>query len=164
MKLIKRKRGNVEKQYRINVGDVPIAYKTEPDGRYIYILDGALTTFATAEEAARSSTGAPPVPPCITYSSSADRTRVIIRLEDRGSRLAILKISADAIRVQLKQSVQNTTQIVEELLDYMRKLLDVKLADMTIERGDTPRDKILLIRGIQADVVFQKLMASMKKA
>ena len=39
--------GEVEKQYRLNMGSLPIGYRSEPEGgRFIYILDDALTTYS----------------------------------------------------------------------------------------------------------------------
>eukprot|EP00887_Chlorella_sp_A99_P001188 scaffold14.g1188.t1 len=38
--------GKVEKQYRLSVGGLPFGYRTEPEGRYIYIFDDALTTYS----------------------------------------------------------------------------------------------------------------------
>ena len=61
-KLIKRKSGAIERQYRQNVGKLPVAYRSEPDGRYLYVLDESLTSYSTAE---RGQADKPPVPPCI---------------------------------------------------------------------------------------------------
>lgn len=152
VKFLKRKSGAIEKQYRLQIGAVPIAYRSEPNGRYLYVLDNALTTGNVGALVE----GKPPVPPCIQFSAKKNQTKVCVELEDRGSKQAILKISADAVRVQLEQSMQSLS-VVEELLDYMRLVLGAKLSDMSIEDGDTPRDKLLVVKGMTGEQVFGKL-------
>ena len=152
VKFLKRKSGAIEKQYRLQIGAVPIAYRSEPNGRYLYVLDNALTTGNVGALVE----GKPPVPPCIQFSAKKNQTKVCVELEDRGSKQAILKISADAVRVQLEQSMQSLS-VVEELLDYMRLVLGAKLSDMSIEDGDTPRDKLLVVTGMTGEQIFDKL-------
>jgi uncharacterized protein YggU (UPF0235/DUF167 family) len=152
VKFLKRKSGAIEKQYRLQIGAVPIAYRSEPNGRYLYVLDNSLTT----GNVGALLEGKPPVPPCIQFSAQMNQTKVCIELEDRGSKQAILKISADAVRVQLKQSMQSLS-VVEELLDYMRLVLGAKLSDMSVEDGDTPREKLLVVTGMDGEQVFDKL-------
>lgn len=160
VKYLKRRSGAVEKQYRINVGKLPIGYRTEPEGRYLYILDSALTTYSADEGAAGR--GKPPVPPCIAPTSHGG-SRVSLEIEDRGPRHVILKISADYVRIQIKQSVQSGGAM-EEVLDYFRSILGVRLAQMTVERGDTPRHKQLIIDGMAPDLVFDGLQAVLSKS
>jgi len=152
VKFLRRKSGAIEKQYRLQIDAVPIAYRSEPNGRYLYVLDDALTT----GNVGALLEGKPPVPPCIQFSTNTNQTRVSIELEDRGSKQAILKISAHAVRVQLKQSMQSLS-VVEELLDYMRLVLGAKLSEMSIEDADSPREKILVVSGMGSDQVFDKL-------
>lgn len=152
VKFLRRASGAIEKQYRFQIGALPIAYRSEPNGRYLYVLDDALTT----GNAGALLEGKPPVPPCIQFFSSKTETRVCIELEDRGTKQAILKISAKAVRVQLKQSMQSLS-VVEELLDYMRLVLGAKLSEMSVEDGDSPREKILVVRGMDGEQVFNKL-------
>jgi uncharacterized protein YggU (UPF0235/DUF167 family) len=142
----------VEKQYRLNIGKLPIGYKTEPTGRYLYILDNALTTYSSSEGVGDG--GKAPVPPCIVASKEGGAI-VAIEIEDRGSRRLILKISGDFVRVQIKQSLQSSGAI-EELLDYMRTILGVRLSQLTIEKGASPRHKHLIIYGMLPESVFEK--------
>jgi uncharacterized protein YggU (UPF0235/DUF167 family) len=44
----------------------------------------------------------------------------------------------------------------------MRGLLGVRLAQMQLERGDTPRHKFLVIDNLAPDVVFEKLAGAVK--
>ena len=43
--MIRREGGKVERQYRYMCGELPVCYKSEEGGRYLYIIDGALTAF-----------------------------------------------------------------------------------------------------------------------
>lgn len=45
VKLLRRKDGAVERQHRLNVGRLPVAYTSEPDGNLLYVMDGAVTAF-----------------------------------------------------------------------------------------------------------------------
>ena len=161
-KFLKRRSGAIERQYRFNVGKLPIGYRTEPEGKYLYIFDDALTTLSVDESgASNTGSGKPPIPPCIVPTPQGG-TKVALEIEDRGPRHSILKISADSVRVQTKNAVQNSG-LVEELLDFMRGLLGVRLAQMQLERGETPRHKTLVIDSLPPDVVFEKLAGAVKK-
>jgi hypothetical protein len=70
VKYLKRGEGQVEKQYRYNCGDLPVLYKSEEKGRYIYVMEGAVTAFSGADNGAyigKESAGGDEimVPPCI---------------------------------------------------------------------------------------------------
>lgn len=42
----RRQNGGVEKQFRLNLGPLPVAYKCDLDSPVVYIMDGAVTTFS----------------------------------------------------------------------------------------------------------------------
>jgi uncharacterized protein len=69
VKYLKRGDNQVEKQYRYNCGDLPVLYKSEEKGRYIYVMDGAVTAFTGADNGAYIGKEAGGdeimVPPCI---------------------------------------------------------------------------------------------------
>ena len=163
VKFLKRRAGAVEKQYRFNVGKLPIAYKTQPEGKYLYVLDNALTTSSVDDGGAGGgpTAKAAPVPPCIS-STSQGGTQISLEIEDRGPRHAILKISADYVRVQIKNAIQNTAA-VEELLDFLRGILGIRLAQLHLTRGETPRHKVVIIVGVTPDVVFEKIQSVIAK-
>lgn len=153
VKLLKRRSGALEKQYRINIGKLPFAYRTEPNGRYLYIMDDALTTYSMEGTGAEQEHV--PVPPCIVGTEKG--TLVTLELEDRSPRRLILKISADAVRMQIKSSIQNPGAVAEEIADFMKALLGVKLSAVSLERGSHLRQKILQIQGVQPEEVFRNL-------
>jgi uncharacterized protein YggU (UPF0235/DUF167 family) len=53
---------------------------------------------------------------------------------------------------------------MEEVLDYFRSILGIRLLQMALERGDTPRHKQLIIDGLSPDLVFDKLQAVLSKS
>lgn len=155
-KLLRRKSGEVERQIRYNVGKLPVAYRTEPDGRYLYILDNALTTYTAGE-----GDGKPPVPPCI-LKIGADKTQVALEVDDRGKQRLILRVTADFVRVQVKSAI-NSSHNHEELLELLRGALGVRLGQLSLQRGEDQRHKILIVEGLDPEKVFAKLQESVDK-
>lgn len=98
--------GAVERQLRLNSGKLPVAYRTEPEGRYLYVLDDALTTY-TADESGLGD-GKPPVPPCIIRVGKS--TQVALEVDDRGKRALVLRVTADFVRVQVSCDSQSWAQ------------------------------------------------------
>lgn len=158
-KFIRRKSGSVERQFRLNAGKLPVAYRTEPEGRYIYILDNALTTY-TADEAGLGG-GKAPVPPCI-LSIGQNKTQVALEIDDRGKQRLILRVTADFVRVQIKCGI-NSGNAQEELLELLRGVLGVRLGQLSLQRGESSRHKILVVDGLGPETVFSKLNASVNK-
>jgi uncharacterized protein YggU (UPF0235/DUF167 family) len=160
VKLIRRRGGMVEKQYRLTLGPLPIGYRTEPDGRYLYIFDDALTTHAADEGGGGGAGGEAraPVPPCIVAGPGGG-CRVALELEDRAPRHAVLKVSADAVRLAIKASATAATA-TEEVLEFMRTILGAKLGDMALGRGETPRHKVLSVAGVAPADAFERFAAS----
>lgn len=109
--------GDVERQYRVRTGPLPIAYYTEPGGRYLYVLDDALTTYTASREPGK----APPVPPCIRPAPGG-ATLVVLEVDDRAKGLGLLRISADAVRLQMRAAIV-AEGAMEELLGYLRQVL-----------------------------------------
>lgn len=111
--------GAVERQYRIRVGKLPFAYRSEPEGKYLYILDGAVTTYASAVGSDNLGVKAP-VPPCIR--AAGDGTAVVLEVDDRSRGLGLLKISADSIRLQIQGPLAASSS-TDTILNYMRGVL-----------------------------------------
>ncbi|PSC75777.1 hypothetical protein C2E20_1315 isoform X1 [Micractinium conductrix] len=157
-KFLRRKNGAVERQFRLNCGKLPVAYRNDPDGRYLYIMDGALTTYS-ADDALLG--GRAPVPPCILPAGN-NKTQVALEIDDRGRMRLVLRVTADFVRVQIKSSI-SSSGMQEELLELLRGVLGVRLGQMSLQRGESARHKILLIEGLAPDVVFNKLQASVAR-
>jgi len=156
---VKRENGGTERQYRVMMEDVPIGYRSEPHGRMLYIFDDALTTYATVD--AMDGEDVPPVPPCIAYDDGHGCTRVRLQVVDGGQKQSVLKISADSVCIQLKESIVSNSGI-DELMEYVREMLGVSLGRLRLQQGHDPKEKFLLITGMQAVEVFDRLRAHLK--
>ena len=93
-KLIKREGGKLEKQYRYLMGNLPVCYKSEPEGKYLYLIDGALSAFNFGNTAGEG--GETPVPPCIQQTASG-MIQIAIDVEDKARTKAVSKITADEV-------------------------------------------------------------------
>lgn len=156
---VKRENGGTERQYRVMMEDVPIGYRTEPLGRMLYIFDDALTTYATVD--AMDGEDMPPVPPCIAYDDGRDCTRVTLQVVDGGKKQSVLKISADSVCIQLKESIISNNGI-DELMEYVREMLGVSLGRLRLQQGHDPKEKFLHVTGMGAAEVFDRLRAHLK--
>lgn len=162
VKLIRRRAGAVERQYRVHVGKLPFAYRTEPEGRYLYILDGALTTYTAEEGGGAVGQAGPPLPPCITATGQGG-AQVILEVDDRGRTTSVLRVAADAVRVQVKAAAA-AGDVGTELVEFLRGVLGVRLGQLALGRGTSARHKVLLVEGMAPGAVFAKLRASVAKA
>lgn len=158
VKLLRRRSGAVERQLRLNSGKLPVAYRTEPEGRYLYVLDDALTTY-TADESGLGD-GKPPVPPCIIRVGKS--TQVALEVDDRGKRALVLRVTADFVRVQLKGGI-NASHANEELLEMLRGVFGCRLGQLSLKRGESTRHKVLLVEGMTPDAVYTKLQLSVNR-
>lgn len=157
-KVIRRHGGNCEKQYRFTIGILPVAYKTEPDGRYLYILENAVTSYSSQDPAQGAS---PPVPPCI-LPLDKDTTQVSLEIDDRADKPQIIKISADHVRIEIAGAI-TAIETNEEILEFMRALLAVRLSQMSLIRGESTRHKLLMIQKVKPSDVYAKLQKALKQ-
>lgn len=51
----------------------------------------------------------------------------------------------------------------EELLEYMRAVLGVRLGQLSLVRGASTRHKLLVVQGLPPSTVFHKVRASMTR-
>lgn len=52
-------------------------------------------------------------------------------------------------------------QASEELLDYMRGILGVRSGQLSIVRGESTRQKTLVVQGMTPQIIFERLEASL---
>ncbi|KAL1563640.1 UPF0235 protein isoform X2 [Salvia divinorum] len=154
--LLKRCEGKVERQYRMNcVGcELFVCYRAEEDlesTSYIYVVDGALSTIA-----AETNPQDAPVPPCISQLEG-DLVQVAIEVEDRAQRSAITRVNADDVRVTVA-AVAARGEANNELLEFMGKVLGLKLSQMTLQRGWNNKSKLLVVEDLTARKVYEKLL------
>mmetsp|Transcript_12257 Transcript_12257/g.29618 ORF Transcript_12257/g.29618 Transcript_12257/m.29618 type:complete len:330 (+) Transcript_12257:228-1217(+) len=154
-KLIKRANGKMEKQYRYICGELPVCYKSEQEGKYLYLIDGALSAFNFGQTAGEG--GETPVPPCI-QQTAAGTVQVAMELEDKVMRRSITKITADEVGVAV-QNKANHAQ--EEIVEFFGKILHLRLPQMSLLRGWSTRSKLLMVQGLTAAQVYERIKGAM---
>mmetsp|Transcript_5159 Transcript_5159/g.14829 ORF Transcript_5159/g.14829 Transcript_5159/m.14829 type:complete len:235 (-) Transcript_5159:303-1007(-) len=154
-KLIKRRSGAIERQYRLNCGKLPIGYRIEREGRYLYILENSVTSYSVGRE--QEGSDKPPVPPCITQDESG-LCLVKLEVDDHADKASLLKITADYVRVEISGAV-TSTEANEVLLELCRRLLNCRLSQLTLVRGESTRHKVLQVLGTTPDAIFNRLQA-----
>ncbi|KAF9668011.1 hypothetical protein SADUNF_Sadunf15G0082400 [Salix dunnii] len=140
--LLKRGEGKLEKQFRMNcIGcGLFVFYRAEEDlehASFIYVVDGALSTVA-----AETNPQDAPVPPCI--SQVGGLVQVAIEVEDRAQRSAITRVNADDVRVTVAAPAARG-EANNELLEFVGKVLGLRLNQMTLQRGWNNKSKLLVV-------------------
>ncbi|KAJ4835211.1 hypothetical protein Tsubulata_021037 [Turnera subulata] len=141
--LLKRGEGKLEKQFRMNcIGcGLFVCYRAEEDPEFatlIYVVDGALSTVA-----AETNPQDAPVPPCISQLEGG-LVQVAIEVEDRAQRSAITRVNADDVRVTVAAPAARG-EANSELLEFMGKVLGLRLSQMTLQRGWNNKSKLLVV-------------------
>ncbi|PPD90371.1 hypothetical protein GOBAR_DD12684 [Gossypium barbadense] len=181
--LLKRGEGKLEKQFRMNcIGcGLFVCYRAEEDletASFIYAVDGALSTVA-----AETNPQDAPVPPCISQLEGG-LVQVAIEVEDRAQRSAITKpwktlsapssafgsrimafkgngVNADDVRVTVAAPAARG-EANNELLEFMGKVLGLRLSQMTLQRGWNNKSKLLVIEDLSARQVYEKLLEAVQ--
>ncbi|PKU79457.1 hypothetical protein MA16_Dca000802 [Dendrobium catenatum] len=158
--LLKRGEGKLEKQFRMScVGcELLVCYRSEEDlelASLIYIVDGALSSVA-----AETNPQDAPVPPCISQLEGG-LVQVAIEVEDRAQRSAITRVNADDVRVTVAAPVAHG-EANNELLEFMGKVLGLRLSQMTLQRGWNNKSKLLVVEDLTARQVYEKLLESVQ--
>lgn len=156
-KFIKRRNGAIEKQLRINCGKLPVGYRAEPEGRFVYILENALTSYSVGQDGSAAIDDKPPVPPCITTDAEG-KCLVKLDVDDHAESASLLKVSADYVRVEISGAV-TSTDANEVVLELMRQVLGMRLSQLTLVRGDSTRHKVLIVEGSNPHKIFERLQA-----
>ncbi|GMH32640.1 hypothetical protein BSKO_00474 [Bryopsis sp. KO-2023] len=158
IKLIKRKDGRVERQCRLNVGELPVAYKTTPEGHFLYVLSNAVAAYTGRINEKKTET---PVPPCIMYVEPKG-CQIALEVEDKATKPDIIKISADSVRIAVVSSVSHD-HANEEILEFMAKVLGARLTQMSLVRGTSTRHKMLMVEHMTTQEAYQRLQVVTKK-
>ncbi|CAA3012165.1 UPF0235 At5g63440 isoform X1 [Olea europaea subsp. europaea] len=154
--LLKRGEGKMEKQYRMNcLGcELFVCYRADEDlesSSFIYVVDGALSTIA-----AETNPQDAPVPPCISQLEGG-LVQVAIEVEDRAQRSAITRVNADDVRVSVAAPAARG-EANNELLEFMGKVLGLKLSQMSLQRGWNNKSKLLVVEDLTARQIYEKLL------
>ncbi|KAG2400949.1 UPF0235 protein At5g63440 [Vigna umbellata] len=158
--LLKRGEGKLEKQYRMNCMGCGlfVCYRADHDfesSSLIYVLDGALSTVA-----AETNPQDAPVPPCISQLEGG-LVQVAIEVEDRAQRSAITRVNADDVRVTVAAPAARG-EANNELLEFMGKVLGLRLSQMTLQRGWNNKSKLLVVEDLTARQVYEKLLEAVQ--
>lgn len=158
--LLKRGEGKLEKQFRMAcVGcDLFVCYRAEEDlqnASFIYVVDGALSSVS-----AETNPQDAPVPPCISQLDGG-LVQVAIEVEDRSQRSAITRVNADDVRVTVAAPAARG-EANNELLEFMGKVLGLRLSQMTLQRGWNNKSKLLIVEDLTARQVYEKLLEAVQ--
>eukprot|EP00271_Cylindrocystis_brebissonii_P006738 TRINITY_DN19525_c0_g1_i1.p1 TRINITY_DN19525_c0_g1~~TRINITY_DN19525_c0_g1_i1.p1 ORF type:complete len:273 (+),score=62.39 TRINITY_DN19525_c0_g1_i1:383-1201(+) len=159
--LIKRGETKVEKQFRMKCAnptcELFVCYRSEESveaAKFIYMLNGALSAVA-----AETNPQDAPVPPCI--SQEGGLVQVAIEVEDRAQRSAITRVNADDVRVSVAAASRGG-EANNELLEFMGKVLGLRLTQMTLQRGWSTKSKLLVVEDLTVREVYDKLLAAVQ--
>ncbi|XP_024525762.1 UPF0235 protein At5g63440 isoform X3 [Selaginella moellendorffii] len=157
--ILKRGEGRAEKQYRMKCSGCGlfVCYRAEEDlqaAELLYVIDGSLSSMA-----AETNPQDAPVPPCISQTEGG-LVQVAIEVEDRAQRSAITTARGEANN---------------ELLEYMAKVLSLRVTQMTLQRGWNNKSKLLVVSMISISCeihlkvedlsvrdVYEKLLAAVQ--
>lgn len=158
--LLKRGEGKLEKQYRMNCKgcELFVCYRSEENlenAPFIYVVDGALSS-AAAETNPQDA----PVPPCISQLNGG-LVQIAIEVEDRAQRSAITRVNADDVRVTVAAPAANG-EANNELLEFMGKVLGLRMRQMALQRGWNNKSKLLLVEDMSAREVYEKLLEAVQ--
>ncbi|CAN6447846.1 unnamed protein product [Victoria cruziana] len=150
----------LEKQFRMTcMGcELLVCYRSVEDlenAPFIYVVDGALTSLA-----AETNPQDAPIPPCISQLEGG-LVQVAIEVEDRAQRSAITRVNADDVRVTVAAPAARG-EANNELLEFMGKVLGLRLSQMTLQRGWNNKSKLLVVEDLSARKVYEKLLEAVQ--
>ncbi|MCO5584436.1 hypothetical protein L7F22_038363 [Adiantum nelumboides] len=159
---LKRGEGKVERQFRLKCTgcELFVCYYSEEDldtAPFLYVVDGALSSVA-----AETNPQDAPVPPCISQLEGG-LVQVAIEVEDRAQRAAITRVNADDVRVTVTAPAARG-EANNELLEYMGKVLGLRLTQMTLQRGWNNKSKLLVVEDLTVQEVYEKLLIAVQLA
>lgn len=162
---IKRKDGTMERRRRLRCGDVPVGYveattgtrktnddddaKVLDDGGTLYVHPGALSAFDYADYErevgdGRDGEDAGPPPPCVG-TAGAGATQIDLEIKPRSQSRAVSKITASAVVVDVTNAAHACDS---ELMEFLAKVLDLRLAQMSLLKSHAPHRRTLLAKGV----------------
>eukprot|EP00882_Tetradesmus_deserticola_P008373 GHRQ01008830.1.p1 GENE.GHRQ01008830.1~~GHRQ01008830.1.p1 ORF type:complete len:246 (+),score=127.10 GHRQ01008830.1:546-1283(+) len=150
-KLLRRKDGSVERQHRLSVGSLPVAYTSDGSSDILYIMDRAVTSYNRDAGAGDRV----PVPPCIRVGESGN-VEVTLEIEDREKHVTIGKITADAVRVHITGNAKHESA-QQEILALMAKTLTLRLTNLTLLRGSGSHNRVLVVEMLNTRQVYARL-------
>lgn len=154
------KRGDkVEKQFRINIGELPVGYKISPNDQYIYVFDNALTAF----DQTISSQGIL-IPPCIMQKPHKT-VQLLIGFEEELLPLnarsnGIQDITSDSITYLAKNRI-GSDEFNDEVLQDLQELLEKRCTQLKMIRGFSSMQKLIVVEEAWAEDVYKQLQTAL---
>ena len=87
-------------------------------------------------------------------------SKIAVQVDDRAQNASLVKISRDFVRVQILHAISHD-KASEELLQFMRGLLGTRSGQLSVVRGESTRQKIMMVQGMSAQDIFERLEASL---
>jgi len=159
VKYVKRDEGDTtaERQYRLQVGPLPVAYTTEVDGPLLYILPGALSSYSDESERLEIM-----VPPCIIAAEGG--VQMMLDFEDRQKLTKVLKITADGIRMSIRNTLDGL-RAKDEIFEFFGKVLNRQFKHFQLMRGLRGlSSKVLMVEGITPEQCYGRVFDAVKKS
>ena len=162
---VRGKDGTYEKRRRVTLGDVPVGYRDasgggERAGETLYIHPNALSAFDYERDhgagGADVREDAPP-PPCIV-GGAGGATQIDLEVrqgaETRASEKHLRTISASRVDVDV---VGPAHACDGALVEFLGRVLGLRLAQMSLMRGHKQTSRTLLAKGTSPTEAYRKL-------
>ena len=81
----------------------------------------------------------------------------LFQVEDRAPQAGVVRITRDHVKVQIMQPIANDEKSSQELLDILRIALGGRQGQLSLIKGVTTRQKVLKVKGLDPDTIFEKL-------
>merc|ERR1712083_192520 len=141
IKCVKREENKVERQHRMHIGSLTVAYTLPSNNKFVYILEEAFTSFDEAIAIQGIL-----VPPCIMQIAD-NKVKLLINLEDvagQQKQTGIHSISADTIIYTTKNKFE-TNELTNEILHNFQEYLCKRPSQLKLLAGTTPMQKLLIV-------------------
>ncbi len=158
---VRGKDGTYEKRRRVTLGDVPVGYRDASGGgaragETLYIHPNALSAFDYERDhgagGADVREDAPP-PPCIV-GGAGGATQIDLEVRQRRETHAIRTISASRVDVDV---VGPAHACDGALVEFLGRVLGLRLAQMSLMRGHKQTSRTLLAKGTSPTEAYRKL-------
>merc|ERR1711904_476375 len=153
------KRGTkIERQYRMNVGSLPVCYTDNADGRFVYILKNALSAFNRP-----TTSDTILIPPCISQIT-VNSVQILVGFDEMSNALQplhnkLISISADKIILMTKNRV-GSDGFHDEVLSSFREIFNKRHSQLKLTIGFTATERLLIVSDANAEKLYRILQNS----
>ena len=151
VKYLRRGDGQLERQLRhATAAGLVYGYRTEPDGRYVYLLPDALTCFSALTAAKPSSHPPPPphsplgVPLCVRALPGAAGVQLAVLLRERSRAASVLEVGSEEVTVAVTGGAAGCAS---ELQAVLARALGVRAQQLTVLKGWSEGSRLITVAG-----------------